>query len=220
MRKRYLIAVITLLVATPLVAWYWRDTSQSEVERLATLLEWRPGRTIAEIGAGKWKMTVAAAERVGPSGHVFSTELDSNRLADIQAAVAKRTLTNVTVIKAGEADTNLPLECCDAVFMRDVYHHFTHPAEIDASLFRALTPGGLLAVVDFPPSKVLGRIAPVKGVPKNRGGHGIPQNVLIDEITAAGFHVEVIPSNWPGRSYCVVFQKPRSTTSSRAIISG
>ena len=221
MRKRFLIlAAIFILVAAPAAAWYWRDTSQSEVERLATLLDWKPGRTIAEIGAGKGKMTVAAAERVGPSGHVFSTELDSNRLADIQAAVAKRKLTNVTAIKAGESDTNLPPECCDAIFMRDVYHHFTHPAEIDTSLFRALKPGGLLAVVDFPPSKVLGLIAPVKGVPKNRGGHGIPQKVLIDEITAAGFQVEAIPSDWPGWSYCVVFRKPRSFTSSRAITSG
>jgi len=153
MRKRYLIAVITLLVATPLAAWCWRDTSQSEVEKLATLLEWKPGRTIAEVGAGKGKMTVVAAERVGPSGHVFSNEFDPKRLADIQAAVAKRKLANVTIIKAGESDTNLPPKCCDAVFMRDVYHHFTHPAEIDASLLRALKPGGLLAVIDFPPAR-------------------------------------------------------------------
>src|SRR5689334_20712222 len=139
MRKRYLIVAIALLVAAPLAAWYWRDTSQSEVEKLATILEWKPGRTIAEVGAGHGKMT---GERVGPSGHVFSNELDPKRLADIQAAVAKRKLTNVTIVKAGEADTNLPPECCDAILMRDVYHHFTHPAEIDASLFRALKPGG------------------------------------------------------------------------------
>ena len=208
MRKPFLIVAIALLLAAPLAAWYWRDTSQSEVAKLATILDWKPGHTIAEIGAGKGEMTVAAAERVGPSGHVFSTELDSKRMADIKTIVATRKLTNVTIIKAGEADANLPPECCDAVFMRDVYHHFTHPAEIDASLFRALKPGGLLAVIDFPPSKMLGLIAPVKGVLKNRGGYGIPQEVLIDEFFAAGFQVDVIPSDWPGRSYCVVFRKP------------
>jgi precorrin-6B methylase 2 len=121
--------------------------------------------TIAEIGAGKGEMTVAAAERVGPTGHVFSNELDPKRLTNIQAAVAKRKLTNVTIVQAGEADTNLPPECCDAIFMRDVYHHFTYPAEIDASLFRALKAGGLLAVVDFPPSRALGVISPVRGAP-------------------------------------------------------
>src|SRR5262249_49675663 len=117
-------------------------------------------------------------------------------------------LTNITIIKAGESDTNLPRECCDAAFMRNVYHHFTHPAEIDASLLRALKPGGLLAVIDFPPSKALGLIAPLEGPPRNRGGHGVPQKVLIDELSAAGFQVVVIPTDWPGRSYCIVFRKP------------
>jgi len=118
MRKALLILAVAVLVATPLAAWYWRDTSQAEVEQLAKLLDWKPGRTVAEVGAGKGKMTVAAAELVGPSGQVLSTELDPNRLADIKARATERRLTNVIVIKAGEADTNLPPECCDAIFIR------------------------------------------------------------------------------------------------------
>src|SRR5262249_60040079 len=208
MRKRYLIVAIALLVAAPLAAWYWRDTSPAELEILATILDWRPGRTIAEIGAGKGKMTVTVAERVGPSRHVFSTELDTKRLTDIQAAVLKRKLTNITIIKSGESDTNLPPACCDAVFMRDVYHHFTHPAQIDASLLRALKPGGLLAVIDFPPSKVLGFIAPIDGVSKGRGGHCVSQQGLFKELPGAGFQGDGIPTDWPGSSYCVVFRKP------------
>src|SRR5579864_1802427 len=101
MRKRYVIVAAALLVVVPLAAWYWRDTSQLEVEKLGALLDWKPGRTIAEIGAGKGEMTFAAAERVSPSGHVFSTELDSKRMVDIQAGVVKRKLGNVTIIKAG-----------------------------------------------------------------------------------------------------------------------
>jgi len=147
-------------------------------------LEWKAAQTIAEIGAGKGEMTVAAAERVSPSGHVFSTELNLQRLADIKTNITKRTLANVTIIKAGETDTNLPPECCDTIFMRDGYHHLTHPAEVDASIFRALKPGGLLAVIDFPPNKML---TPLQGVPPNRGGHGIPQNILVDELRRSAF---------------------------------
>ena len=77
---------------------------------------------------------------------------------------------------------------------------------LHASIFRALKPGGILAIIDFPPSN-LGLIAPIKGVPENHGEHGVPRQVLIDEVTAAGFQVDVIPADWPGRSYCVVFRK-------------
>jgi predicted methyltransferase len=51
----------------------------------------------------------------------------------------------------GETGTNLPEGCCDSIVMRLVYHHLTKPAEIDASLFRSLKPGGLLAVIDEEP---------------------------------------------------------------------
>lgn len=208
-RRRWFYGLgVVLLGAAALAAWYGRDTSREETEKLAIILDWKPGRVIAEIGAGKGEMTVAAAERVGPAGHAFSTELDPRRLADIQKAAAKRHLTNITVIKAGEADSNLPAACCDAVFMRDVYHHFTRPAEIDATLFRAVRPGGLLAVIDFPPKRWLSIIAPVHGAPTSHGGHGVPQVVLIHELTAAGFQMQASVNDWPGRTYCVVFRKP------------
>jgi len=91
--------------------------------------------------------------------------------------------------------------------MRRVYHHFTDPAKEDASLFASLKPGGLLAVIDFPPGKGPNP-APVKGVPKNRGGHGMPKQLLIDELVAAGFQAMTSPAEWEGEDYCVVFRKP------------
>ena len=95
--------------------------------------------------------------------------------------------------------------------MRDVYHHFTHPEEIDASLFRAVRPGGLLAVIDFTPNALLSIIAPVRGAPLNRGGHGIPKEILIGELKLAGFEVVSIPNDFPGRNYCIVFRRPISS---------
>jgi len=43
----------------------------------------------------------------------------------------------------------------------------------------------------------------VEGVPSNRGGHGIPQKFVIEELSAAGLRVEKIVNDWPGDSYCV-----------------
>ena len=168
-RRRVLILTALLVFggAVSLPAWYARDTTHAELEKLATLLDWKPGRTVAEIGAGEGRMTGAVAQRVGPSGRVFTTELDPKRLAGLKDLVARKKLSNVTVIEAGDADTNLPADCCDSIFMRDVYHHFTHPTALNTSIYRALKPGGMLAVIDFPPEK-RDSLSPVPGVPESR----------------------------------------------------
>ena len=118
--------------------------------------------------------------------------------------MAKLKLLNVIVVESKEADTSLPVACCDAIFLRRVYHHLTKPAEFDAALVRSLKPGGRLAIIDFPPRSGLD---PVEGVPANRGGHGIPQKILIEELTAAGLQVEKVVGDWPNNDYCVLFVK-------------
>lgn len=207
MKRRYFVLAL-LLSALTLTACHGWDTDQAQADKLATLLDWKPGSVVAEIGAGDGRMSLAAAERVGPAGRVYSTELDPKKLARLEGVAAGWRLHNLSIIKAGAAETNLPRACCDSVFMRAVYHHFTQPAEIDASIFQALRPGGRLAVIDFPPQKLLSVFFPLKGVPSNRGGHGIPQKVLIDELTAAGFQVVSVPKGWPGAGYCVVLRRP------------
>jgi ubiquinone/menaquinone biosynthesis C-methylase UbiE len=206
MLRRSFIIVLALcaLAAAPCRA---QDTWQQEADRLAALLKWHSGSIVAEIGAGRGELTLAAAQRVGPSGKVYTTELDPNALNHLKGIAANHA--NIIVIQAADASTNLPSACCDSIFMRLVYHHLSKPAEIDASLFRSLKSGGRLAVIDETPRP--GSTIP-PGVPKNRGGHGIPQKILISELTAAGFHVESIDNHWPAGDayhpiYCVVFRK-------------
>jgi len=175
-----------------------------EVKRLAALMEWKPGTIAADIGAGDGKYTFAAVERVGASGKVYATEIDGKKLEELQGEVAKRKLENVTVVESKEADTNLPSGCCDAIFLRHVYHHLTKPVEFDRNLARSLKLGGRLAIIDFAPRSGL---EPVEGVPSNRGGHGIAQKLVIEELSAAGFEVEKIVNDWPDDSYCVLFVK-------------
>ncbi len=204
MRGRHLVLTL-LLGALALAASHGQAQDWKDADKLATLLNWKPGSVVAEIGAGDGGLTLAAAERVGPTGRVYTTELDPKKLADLETLAAKQKVQNITVIKAGEAETNLPRECCDSIFMRKVYHHLTKPAQEDASLFQSLKPAGLLAVIDEEPRS--GSSIP-KGVPKNRGGHGMPKQLLVDELSAAGFQALTTPTYWHGEDYCLVFRKP------------
>jgi predicted methyltransferase len=175
-----------------------------EIKRLSALMEWKPGTIVADIGAGDGTYAFAAAQLVGGSGKVFATEIDQAKLATLRSEATKRHLTNVIIIASKEAETNLPVECCDAIFLRRVYHHLTKPVEFDAALLRSLKPGGRLAIIDFPPRPGL---EPVEGVPANRGGHGIPQKVVIAELTSAGLQLVKTVNDWPADDYCVLFVK-------------
>jgi ubiquinone/menaquinone biosynthesis C-methylase UbiE len=201
-KKWFLFGLSAALVAV--LAHAPKADATDEIARLAALMEWKPGTIVADIGAGDGSYSFAAAERVGPSGRIFATEIDAKKLKELRAKVKKRKLQNVTVIESAETDTHLSGACCDAIFLRRVYHHLTKPVEFDADLLRSLKPGGRLAIIDFPPRSGLD---PVEGVPANRGGHGIPQKIVIEELSAAGLQVEKIVDDWPGDSYCVLFVK-------------
>jgi len=203
MRKGRILCGLGLMTVLAFACWARGDAAE-EIGRLAKLTGWKPGDVVADIGAGDGSYSFAAAERVGAAGRVYATEIDGQKLKELRAEVQKQKLLNVTVVESKEADTNLPSACCNVIFLRRVYHHLTKPAEFDANIVRSLKPGGRLAIIDFPPRPGLGE---VKGVPTNRGGHGIPQKVLIDEITAAGLQLEKIADDWAEESYCVVFLK-------------
>ena len=195
------LALMLCLLALLLPA---RGDAVGEIKRLAALMDWKPGSVVADIGAGDGTYSFPAAQQVGPSGKVFATEIDAKKLDELRAEVKRRNLQNMIIVESAAAETNLPPACCDAIFLRRVYHHLTKPAEFDASLLRSLKPRGRLAIIDFPARSGLG---PVEDVPANRGGHGIPKNIVIEELTAAGLQLENSVDDWPHESYCVLFVK-------------
>jgi ubiquinone/menaquinone biosynthesis C-methylase UbiE len=175
-----------------------------EIARLAELTQWKAGTIVADVGAGDGTYSFEAIQKVGSSGRVYATEIDPEKLKTLRAEVTKRKLENLIVVEGTSDDTRLPSSCCDTIFLRHVYHHLTQPQEFDKNLVRSLKPGAYLTIIDFPPSPNLG---PVEGVPKNRGGHGIPKKVMVEELTTAGLKVEKVIDDWSAQDYCVIFVK-------------
>jgi|SRR5687768_4297203 len=182
-------------------------TTAGEAERLATWLEIQPGTRVADLGAGDGTFAIALARRIGSSGHVYATEVDEKRLADLRQAVAKAGLSNVSVVKGAASRTNLPDACCDALFSRVVYHHLTDPAAINTDVFRALRPGARLVIIDFEPRGIMNWIGRPETADRH-GGHGTPKETVVREVTAAGFQLMRGPERWRGRLYAVLFRRP------------
>jgi ubiquinone/menaquinone biosynthesis C-methylase UbiE len=202
------LAVLLALLLTAVVAacrnWtgFGFDRRGPEMQRIREALQLREGMTIADIGAGKGQLSAALASEVGTRGRIFATDVDRERVEALREKFRDDTLTNVVVVEGGTSDTRLPHACCDAIVLRRVYHHLTDTAQINASMFRSLRPGGVLAIIDFPPPLFL-----------NRGEFGVPANAVIGEVAPSGFELLRLIDDWPGReplgSYCVLFRKPR-----------
>ena len=184
-----------------------RQDDAADAIRLIEVLGLSQGSLVADVGAGSGVLTVPIARHVGPRGRVYSTDINADRWEEIRDAAREASLENVVVVEGAPAETNLPEECCDAVFMRNVYHHFGDPASMNASLLRSLKPGGRLAVVDFPPDT--GESAPA-GQRNEGDSHGVTPATVIEELTAAGFaRVRQLDWTTPG-TFLVVAERPES----------
>ena len=159
----------------------------ADAKRVIEALALRPGSVVAEIGAGDGALTVRIAEAVGQTGRVFSNELTPDRGDVIRARAAAAGIQNVTVVAGSAEATGLPDRCCDGIFMRDVYHHFTNPAAMNASILKALRPGGTLVTLEFgPPPGTESADVTLRG---EDGQHGITPATLERELKAAGFEI-------------------------------
>jgi len=177
----------------------------ADTAKLIDVLQLQPGHVVAEIGAGGGQLTIAMAKHVGATGRVHTSELGADRIASLRKAVEKSELTNVEVIEGHEAHANLPEGCCDALFMRNVYHHFGDPSTMNASFLRALKPGARIAVIDFPPRNNATTAAP--GKRGDNPAHGVSAETVAQELKTAGFEIASSEER-PNRWFIVVGVKP------------
>jgi SAM-dependent methyltransferase len=185
----------------------------SETAAVVDALALREGMQVADVGAGDGDWAERLAEKVGPAGHVYATEIDAEDVEVISSRAERYGLENVTALLGTVTDTGLVDGCCDAILLRMVYHHFTDPAPMRASLRRALRPGARLAVIDLRPQD-WGDLPRVPG----RGGHGIREEDLVAEMTSDGFEVVARYEEWAGSPYryCVVFRRADDSTATGA----
>ena len=128
-RTRLAVAIglaVLLVGAAGWEAWHFhRSDADGEAGRLTEILGLAPGMTFADVGAGRGRLSVAMARRLGPTGRVYATEVDDKRLAQIREGGRSAGLDNIIVVAGGEEETGLPAGCCDAIVLRAVYHHLT-----------------------------------------------------------------------------------------------
>jgi ubiquinone/menaquinone biosynthesis C-methylase UbiE len=202
-------ALLTLFVLAfvPAAAAFAQRTNAGTIatEAIFAAIGVKEGLTICEMGAGDGEITLAAAKVAGPNGRVYTSELGEDRIKTLREKAAASGFTQVTVVSGDPLKTNFPAGGCDALFMRNVYHHFTDPAAMNQSIFASLKPGARIAVVDFaPPDKD----APTPAERGKDGMHGVTESTLTKELQEAGFQ-PVSSEHGDLRWFMVVLARPR-----------
>lgn len=200
--------VIVALLFSPGPLTLWADPQPSlTTERIFESIQLSEGGTVCEIGAGDGASTIAAAKAVGPAGRVYSNELGDTKVNKLRGAVERSGFTQITVVAADVTETNFPDGVCDALFMKDVYHHFTDPVSMNRAIMAALKPGGRAAIVDFTPPP--GNEARLPTDRAKDGMHGITPESMVRELKDGGF--EIVESESPGqRWFMVVVARPKT----------
>jgi ubiquinone/menaquinone biosynthesis C-methylase UbiE len=204
MRMKWLIVGMLGVVAVIGCAVAWRFAFfvapfawTAEPTRLRQVLGVAPGDRVAEIGAGDGSMAVDMARALGSGSVLYATELSGARRDDITRRSARAGTSHLRVVEAAPARTNLPEGCCDAVYMRAVFHHVEDPAAFAASVAAAVRPGGRVAIIDFPPGALWFHGA----------DHGVTPGTVTMAFERAGLSLSQRIDAWGGGMFLLAFDR-------------
>lgn len=127
--------------------------NQHKPEMLMDLIGLKEGMSIADIGAGRGRMTVWFADRVGENGKVYSNDIDRGALEYLEHRCQENNISNVKIILGKVDDPLLPAGELDIAFMVSVYHHLDKPVEMLQNTKPSLKKDGILVIVERDPVK-------------------------------------------------------------------
>ena len=82
-------------------------------------------------------------------GLVYAVDIQEEMLAAIRKRKEQEGIGNIRLIQGSEQSAELPEKSVDKVLMVDVYHEFTYPIEMMASIKKALRPGGNVYLIEY-----------------------------------------------------------------------
>jgi predicted methyltransferase len=127
--------------------WARRDAWQRPTE-VMDALGIQPGSVVADVGAGEGYFTFHLAARVGPLGRVFAEDISEEPLRKLRERAREEGLSQVEPTLGTATDPKLPPGALDAILIVNAYHEMGSYDSMLTAMFRALKPGGLLAIID------------------------------------------------------------------------
>jgi predicted O-methyltransferase YrrM len=131
--------------------WLERESrpSEEDTDLLFELLPIEEGQVVVDLGCGSGYFARRMAKPVGKSGRVLCVDIQPQMLEIARQLAERDGIDNMTTILSEEDDPKLPAGEVDLILLVDVYHEMSKPEPMLEKMRLALSPGGVIALVEF-----------------------------------------------------------------------
>ncbi len=180
------------------IDWLERPEREKEENTVKLLMDMQilPGDTIADIGSGSGYYAFKIAP-MAKEGLVYAVDIQDEMLEALRARKKASNSKNIAIIKGSIKSVNLPSNSVDKVLLVDVYHEFSYPVEMIASIKNAMRHDAKLYLIEY---RGEDDQIPIKKL------HKMTEKQAVKELKAAGFKMERNIKNLPWQ-HCMVFIK-------------
>jgi ubiquinone/menaquinone biosynthesis C-methylase UbiE len=106
----------------------------------------RNGMVVVDIGAGTGYFARAAAELVGPAGHVYAVDMAQAMLDNMRSHALPD---NVDLVLSGEYFIPLPTRCADLTLLAFVVHETPDVLRLIREAARVTRPDGRILIIEW-----------------------------------------------------------------------
>jgi ubiquinone/menaquinone biosynthesis C-methylase UbiE len=135
----------------------WDEVYTRQESRAALIPDWldtlrlKSGDRVLEIGAGPGFVSLALADRVGPTGVVYALDQSAEALAHLERRQRERGIRHIHRIVANAGTLQPDGVQVGSALITMVLHHADDPAQILRNVIRFVPPGAPIVIGEFHP---------------------------------------------------------------------